>query len=96
VAYSDLPIADAETPKCCGSSLSTLTSQKGSRILTLFSRITNETPASSEIIKGFIADLKAEGVLEIRDTTGTIQRDTRIQKSSDLIIRSPQKLLFHG
>jgi len=61
----------------------------------LFSRITNETPASSEIIKGVISDLKAEGVLEIRDKTGTIQRDARIQKSSDLIIRSPQKLLFH-
>jgi hypothetical protein len=62
----------------------------------LFSRITNETPASSEIIKSVIADLRAEGVLEIRDKTGTIQRESRIQSSTDLIIRSPQKLLFHG
>jgi three-Cys-motif partner protein len=62
----------------------------------LFSRITNETPASSEIIKSVIADLRAEGVLEIRDKTGTIQRESRIQSPSDLIIRSPQKLLFQG
>lgn len=62
----------------------------------LFSRITNETPASSEIIKSVIADLRAEGVLEIRDKTGMKMRESRIQSSSDLIIRSPQKLLFHG
>lgn len=58
----------------------------------LFSRITNETPASSEIIQSVIADLKADGVLEIRDKTGTIQRESKIQKPSDLIVKSPQKL----
>lgn len=39
----------------------------------LFSRITNETPANIEIIKSVIADLRTEGVLEIRDKTGMIQ-----------------------
>ena len=60
----------------------------------LFSALTNETPATREIIKAVLGVLLREGQIEIRDETGLTRRQSGIQQWNDLIRRSDQRLLF--
>ncbi len=60
----------------------------------LFSRLTNETPATSEIIKAALAVMLAGGEIDIRDATGLVKRTAGIQHSTDVIKPSGQRLLF--
>lgn len=60
----------------------------------LFSKLTNECPVTAEIMKGVLRDLAQEGVVEVRDRTGTTTRRAGIQHDSDVIIPSRQKRLF--
>lgn len=61
---------------------------------TFFAELTNETPATSDIIKAALADLLIEGEIEIRDETGLVQRQSGVQRRSDVLKRSAQKSLF--
>ena len=60
----------------------------------LFATLTNECPVTGEIMKGVLADLMREGVLQVRDRTGTKTRRSGIQHGSDVLIPSRQKRLF--
>ena len=60
-----------------------------------FSRLTNETPATSEIIKSVLGILLKEGAIEVRDKTGLVKRKVGIQHPTDVIKPSTQQLLFH-
>lgn len=59
----------------------------------LFSRLTNDCPVTAEIMKGVLNDLAREGVIQVRDKTGTKMRRGSIQHGSDVILRSRQKRL---
>ncbi|MCA9109522.1 MAG: three-Cys-motif partner protein TcmP [Planctomycetaceae bacterium] len=59
-----------------------------------FGSITNETPASSFIIKRVLAELSRTGEIKIRDKTGNTVRQRGIQKSSDVITPSSGRSLF--
>jgi hypothetical protein len=56
--------------------------------------LTNECPVTADIMKGVLSDLAKEGVIQIRDKTGTKTRRASIQHDSDVIIPSRQKRLF--
>jgi hypothetical protein len=60
----------------------------------LFSMLTNECPVTAEIMMGVLSDLAKEGVIQVRDKTGTKTRHATIQHHSDVIIPSRQKHLF--
>ena len=59
-----------------------------------FSGLTNETPATSEIIRAALAAMHREGMVEIRDITGLVKRLAGIQKQTDVIKPSVQRRLF--
>jgi hypothetical protein len=59
-----------------------------------FSGLTNETPATSEIIKEAIAKMLSEGIISVRDKTGLKKRHAGILHRTDLIKPSSQPLLF--
>jgi three-Cys-motif partner protein len=61
-----------------------------------FSTMTNETPATSDIIKANLAILLSEGQIEIRDETGLVKRESGIQHRNDVIMWRPQRVLFVG
>ncbi len=63
---------------------------------TFFSTLTNETPADSRIIKDNLAILHKEGQIEIHDETGLVTRQCGIQKPTDVIRWTPQRVLFLG
>jgi three-Cys-motif partner protein len=60
----------------------------------LFSKLTNDCPVTAEIMKGVLSDLVVEGVIEVRDKSGSKIRRSRLQQDSDIIIPSRQKRLF--
>ncbi|MFV0445106.1 MAG: hypothetical protein ACK5Q5_16140 [Planctomycetaceae bacterium] len=60
----------------------------------LFAKLTNECPVTAKIMQGVLADLMREGVLQVRDRTGTKTRRSGIQHGSDILIPSRQKRLF--
>lgn len=59
-----------------------------------FSALTNETPATSRLMKSVLAQLLSSGIVDIKDKTGTITRKAGVQHKSDVIIPSPQRRLF--
>jgi hypothetical protein len=56
--------------------------------------LTNETPATSGIIKSALAVLQGEGIIEIRDKTGSVKRRAGIQSWTDVIKPVTQRSLF--
>jgi three-Cys-motif partner protein len=60
----------------------------------LFSKISNETPATSEILRLSLYDLAKEGQIVIRDETSRTIRREGVQHESDLILIPRQKRLF--
>jgi len=60
----------------------------------LFSKLTNDSPATAEIMKHVLTDLAKEGVIEVREKSGLKQRRAGIQHGSDIVIPSPQMRLF--
>ena len=60
----------------------------------LFSRLTNETPATSSHLMAALAEMNMGGMVAITDKTGTITRKAGVQHKSDVITRSRQKRLF--
>jgi three-Cys-motif partner protein len=58
-----------------------------------FADVTNETPATSEIMANVLVDLARQGVIEIRDKTGQTSRRSSLRKS-DIILPSRQGRLF--
>ena len=60
----------------------------------LFSSVTNETPATSEIIKETIRTLQHEELVDIRDEFGVTKRRSGVQHAKDVIKPPAQKLLF--
>jgi hypothetical protein len=60
----------------------------------LFARLTNETPATSEILRAALAMMLREGMIDVRDKTGLVKRQAGIQHRTDVIKPSSQRLLF--
>jgi hypothetical protein len=60
----------------------------------LFSKISNETPATSELLRRCLSELAKEKTVVIKDRTGSTVRKSGIQHDSDLIILPRQKRLF--
>jgi three-Cys-motif partner protein len=59
-----------------------------------FSGLTNETPATSEILKAALGVLLREGIIDIRDKTGLVRRQTGIQHRTDVMKPSSQPVFF--
>jgi three-Cys-motif partner protein len=68
----------------------------GIRFGRFFSTLTNETPATSDIIKANLAILLGEGQIEIRDETGLVRRESGVQHPNDVVKWKPQRVLFVG
>lgn len=64
----------------------------GVQFKSLFATLTNETPATSEIMRAALRQLEREGVFEIHDKDG--KRKRQITAGTDVISRSKQKLIF--
>jgi len=62
----------------------------------LFSKISNETPATSEILRASLLDLAGDHQVIIKDETGSIIRRAGVQHDSDVILIPRQKRLFFG
>ncbi|WP_165073521.1 three-Cys-motif partner protein TcmP [Paludisphaera rhizosphaerae] len=62
----------------------------------IFARITNETPATSDMIRKSIRILNKEGLLRVKDSSGHTERKAGVQRNDDLVLIPPQKLLFYG
>lgn len=60
----------------------------------LFASLTNETPATSEIIKAALGEMHRHGEIHIRDETGLVIRQAGIQHRTDVITISKQRRLF--
>ena len=60
----------------------------------LFSNISNETPATSQILRLSLRDLATEGQIIIKDESGGIVRRAGVQRDSDIILIPRQKRLF--
>lgn len=60
----------------------------------LFSKLTNESPATSDIFRAAIEDLAIEGAIEVRDRTGTTKRKRGVQHPSDIINPARQRQFF--
>jgi three-Cys-motif partner protein len=61
----------------------------------LFSSISNDTPATSEILKASLLDLAEDERVIIKDATGLTLRRAGVQHDSDLIYIPRQKRLFY-
>jgi len=59
-----------------------------------FAQLTNDTPVTAEIMKEVIRDLAAQGVLDVRDSSGLTSRRAGVQHDTDVIFPSRQKRLF--
>lgn len=59
-----------------------------------FAQTTNETPATSDIMRGVIQNLSRDGELIIYDKTGTRRRTGSMIQNGDRIVRSRQTLLL--
>jgi hypothetical protein len=60
----------------------------------LFAKISNETPATSELLRISLRDLATDGSVVIKDHSGSTIRRSGIQHDTDLIILPRQKRLF--
>ena len=60
----------------------------------LFSQLTNETPATSDIFKVELGIIHKEGIIDIRDKSGLVKRQAGIQHRTDVIKPSSQRRLF--
>ena len=60
----------------------------------LFSKISNETPATSEILRHSLKDLAKEKEILIKDATGKTVRRAGVQHESDLISVTRQMRFF--
>ena len=56
-----------------------------------FSQLTNETPATSELLKSAIAILHKQGIIDIRDKTGLVKRQAGVHDKTDVITPSRQR-----
>lgn len=65
----------------------------GIRFRDFFAAITNETPATSEIIKDVLEDLSIDGVIDVKGSKGE-KRKGRVLHPSDIIVPSRQRRLF--
>ncbi len=65
-------------------------------VRTLFAKISNGTPATSEILVASLLDLANDHQVVIKDETGATTRRAGVQHDSDLIIIPRQKRLFFG
>jgi three-Cys-motif partner protein len=70
--------------------------KNGITFASLFSMLTNETPATSDIIKTNLAILLSEGQIEVRDETGLVKRHSGVQRGTDVLKWTPQRVLFLG
>jgi hypothetical protein len=61
---------------------------------TLFSKISNETPSTSDILREVIRDLTIDGVISVRDRTGLTTRRAGAQDDSDVIIINKHQQIF--
>jgi hypothetical protein len=59
-----------------------------------FAKLTNETPVTSDIMKGVLNDLARQGVIKVRDHSGAVKRRSGVQRDSDVIIVTRQMRLF--
>ncbi len=59
----------------------------------LFAKITNDSPVTSDIMKGVLSDLAAEGQISVKDKSGLVRRK-KVAHGSDVIIPSRQTRLF--
>ena len=59
----------------------------------LFTVLANEVPVTQEIMARVLADLSRDGVIQVRDRTGLTRRRAGIQRKSDIIVRSSQRLI---
>ena len=62
----------------------------------LFAKISNGTPATSEILDASLLDLAKDHQIIIKDESGSITRRAGVHHDSDLIIIPRQKRLFFG
>lgn len=60
----------------------------------LFESLSNETPATSEILKANLAVLLSEGQIEIRDEKGLVKRHSGVVRGNDVIKRTTQGVLW--
>jgi hypothetical protein len=60
----------------------------------LFAGLTNETPATSELVKVALEVMQKESAIEIRDKTGLVKRVAGVQRPTDIITPSIQRRLF--
>jgi len=67
----------------------------GVTFATFFAGLTNETPATSEIIKAALAVMLQDGMIDIRDKTGLVKRQIGVQHGTDIIRPSRQRRLFN-
>jgi three-Cys-motif partner protein len=60
----------------------------------LFTEFTNETPATSEMMKAALKEAIADGELSLKDSAGSTAKRPRNLKDSDIILPSKQRRLF--
>ena len=68
--------------------------QNGITFRDLFSALTNEMPATSDMLKQVLAPMLQSGMIDVRDRTGLVKRAVGIQRGSDVIKPSRQRRLF--
>jgi hypothetical protein len=59
-----------------------------------FAGLTNETPATTDIVKNVLATLQSDGEIEIHDESGTVQRKAGVQRHNDILRRPARRTLF--
>ena len=62
----------------------------------LFALITNETPATSQMLRKAIRTLTEEGLLRVKDAKGLTERQAGVQRNDDVVLIPDQRLLFYG
>lgn len=67
--------------------------KEGVQFTDLFSSISNETPATSYILKGVLSELAREGVIDVRSESGS-KRRAGIVKPTDIVVPHQQKRIF--
>jgi hypothetical protein len=60
----------------------------------LFAKLTNESPATSAIMKDAIAVMLKDGEIEIRDKTGNVKRQSGVQHGTDVLKPKPQRTFY--
>jgi three-Cys-motif partner protein len=68
--------------------------QNGITFDQLFSKLTNESPATSSIMKAALAVMVQDGEIDVRDKTGHVKRQTGIQHGSDVLKPAAQRTFY--